>query len=417
MLNEKYSTKQVESLREQAETSKDPYIRRYARCLLRLADGFTRDYVRKEERIDVRTLASLEESFFTNGIDALYARKPRRKSPPGREKPLIKLTAKQREALKDHDDLDIRRKRIILEAEKATTFRQVAKKVRIDHKVVANWIKRFRENGGDIDSLRSKRTGPKPRKAYTQLESLLRLLDQKPEKGRKYHTNASLAAKTGLSEPYVEQLLHGIPHPHRRPEKKTIDDIRRIALKLEREVIKVSEGGPPDGCKARILVKCLKCGDEKLLSAHTIIYDRSRCSKCWRIKPERLSTEERVIDEIEKMIGIKFERRRLPNFFRKYCGKSLQLDGWHKERKIGIEYQGSHHYRPTSYGGGSIKSKSVIEHHERTVVHDKLKRKVCKELGYRLIIVHEIRGEVTEKKIKSACLKALKAADIKPESS
>jgi hypothetical protein len=51
------------------------------------------------------------------------------------------------------------------------------------------------------------------------------------------------------------------------------------------------------------------------------------------------------------------------------------------------------------------------------VIHDKLKRKVCKELGYRLVIVHEIRGEVTDKKIRNACLRALRAADIVPGNS
>jgi len=58
--------------------------------------------------------------------------------------------------------------------------------------------------------------------------------------------------------------------------------------------------------------------------------------------------------------------------------ENLELDIWIPHLRIGIEYQGEQHYKPVSHWGGQ-------EAFEKQVERDKLKRKLCKANGVRLI--------------------------------
>ncbi|NQU63076.1 MAG: hypothetical protein HQ517_02165 [SAR324 cluster bacterium] len=86
-----------------------------------------------------------------------------------------------------------------------------------------------------------------------------------------------------------------------------------------------------------------------------------------------------------------------------YRGKELdglELDVWLPELKIGVEYQGEQHYKVIEHWGG-------VEGLKNRKLNDQKKKKLCKELGYKLIEFkynEDLTEDYVKKKIKGKCL-------------
>lgn len=85
----------------------------------------------------------------------------------------------------------------------------------------------------------------------------------------------------------------------------------------------------------------------------------------------------------EGLFRSKFPRAR-PSWLRGPSGKLLELDGYSKDLKLAFEHQGPHHYRRVRFYGGKAASLSA------TQVRDRLKSRLCRQYGIRLIVVPEL---------------------------
>jgi hypothetical protein len=103
-----------------------------------------------------------------------------------------------------------------------------------------------------------------------------------------------------------------------------------------------------------------------------------------------------------------------PAFLRKATGKNLRVDGYSEKRKIIVEYQGALHNGPVMLPGFKNRDQA-LEKHEKTVENDSLKRKACKENGYTLIEIPEIK-EPSLRYLKPAIISGFRNA-IKPKNS
>jgi hypothetical protein len=104
------------------------------------------------------------------------------------------------------------------------------------------------------------------------------------------------------------------------------------------------------------------------------------CPYCCKLKSEKL-----MIEIFEKLCGYKFPKIR-PNFLKNLeTGKNLELDGYCKELKYGIEYNGIQHNQfHEFFHRGNYEN--FIQQQER----DDLKAQLCKENGITLFIIsHE----------------------------
>lgn len=103
---------------------------------------------------------------------------------------------------------------------------------------------------------------------------------------------------------------------------------------------------------------------------------------------------------MEQLFGKKFRKLRLPSL-KGLGGKSLEIDLYNDELKLGLEHQGAQHF---------IKKKYFGEHRFAGVrEHDKRKRAYCRKNGITLIEIRQV-GEVTpDDELKEAIRKALLA--------
>ncbi len=87
-----------------------------------------------------------------------------------------------------------------------------------------------------------------------------------------------------------------------------------------------------------------------------------------------------------------------------YRGSELQrleLDIWLPEIKVGIEYQGEQHYQVVEHWGGK-------EGLEKRIQNDKKKKRICKQLGYKLI-EFKYSEDLTEELVKKRMATFIKA--------
>lgn len=96
----------------------------------------------------------------------------------------------------------------------------------------------------------------------------------------------------------------------------------------------------------------------------------------------QISVGERMCKKsVEKLTSKKFHKVR-PDFLRNpTTGRSLELDMYNEELKLAVEYNGIQHYKYTSKF-----HKSEIEFIKQQQ-RDKVKKKLCKQHGIKLIIV------------------------------
>lgn len=101
---------------------------------------------------------------------------------------------------------------------------------------------------------------------------------------------------------------------------------------------------------------------------------------------------------MEQLFGIKFIKRRFPAL-KGIGGKSLEIDIYNEELKLGLEHQGAQHFIRKKYFGA--------HRLESTIEHDKRKRAYCKQNGITLIEIRQV-GEVTpDSELKEAIRAAL----------
>jgi len=104
---------------------------------------------------------------------------------------------------------------------------------------------------------------------------------------------------------------------------------------------------------------------------------------------------------MEQLFGRKFRKRRFPKL-KGLGGKSLEIDLYNDELRLGLEHQGAQHF---------IKKKYFGEHRFASVrEHDKRKRSYCRKNGITLIEIRQV-GEVTpDNQLKQTIRAALLAA-------
>jgi hypothetical protein len=95
-------------------------------------------------------------------------------------------------------------------------------------------------------------------------------------------------------------------------------------------------------------------------------------------KYPRTKSEQRVIDIFEKITGKKFPTVN-PKWLR-YKNRTLELDGYNSELGIAVEFSGPLH---TKY----FPNKEPYKKYHERIVKDRLKVKLCRENGVRLIVV------------------------------
>lgn len=123
------------------------------------------------------------------------------------------------------------------------------------------------------------------------------------------------------------------------------------------------------GNKHHVIITCKLHGDFEQTPANHLYFNG--CSKCINYK-----NENECIHIIEELTGLKFTKTK-PKFL-----NGLELDGYNKDTKVAIEYNGRQHYE-------------IVDHFHRDgikdllkqVENDKLKEELCKENNIHLIVV------------------------------
>lgn len=104
-------------------------------------------------------------------------------------------------------------------------------------------------------------------------------------------------------------------------------------------------------------------------SYHEISQDAG-CDKC-----NQFNSESVCISIFEELLGIKFIKDR------PFKNRKLELDGYNKNYKIAVEYNGEHHYKHIKY---FHETKELFDKQQQ---NDKEKQELCKENGILLFVV------------------------------
>ncbi len=119
--------------------------------------------------------------------------------------------------------------------------------------------------------------------------------------------------------------------------------------------------------------KCIKCGYIWETSCGNVYSKKSNCSACSSYKDEK---------ECRKIFKEIFNKEFFPirpKWLMGLKNKPLELDGYCEELKLAFEYNGEQHYKK-SFNYSLEKFKELQN-------RDKLKQKICKTLGIKLIII------------------------------
>jgi len=96
---------------------------------------------------------------------------------------------------------------------------------------------------------------------------------------------------------------------------------------------------------------------------------------------------------MEQLFGVKFVKRRFSDL-KGLGGKSLEIDLYNEELKLGLEHQGAQH---------SIRKKYFGEHrYEGVREHDRRKKVYCAQRGITLIEIHQVGEKTPDDRLKDA---------------
>ena len=96
---------------------------------------------------------------------------------------------------------------------------------------------------------------------------------------------------------------------------------------------------------------------------------------------------------MEQLFGVKFVKRRFSDM-KGIGGKSLEIDLYNDELKLGLEHQGAQHF---------IRKKYFGEHkYDGVREHDRRKKAYCAKRGITLIEIHQVGEKTPDNKLKEA---------------
>lgn len=129
--------------------------------------------------------------------------------------------------------------------------------------------------------------------------------------------------------------------------------------------------------KSRVKVwwKCLDCNHEWMDYISSRNVGKCRCPEC------RLSYGEKTVKSILNKLNIHYIQQYMIK--NNNLNKRLYFDFYLPNKKMFIEIQGQHHYKPTRYGG--ISKEKAIKNLEIQKKNDDFKRKYCKENNIKLL--------------------------------
>lgn len=99
-------------------------------------------------------------------------------------------------------------------------------------------------------------------------------------------------------------------------------------------------------------------------------------------KKRKRSFGEYYIEEFLKYNNINYKKEKIFNKCRSLKNYPLRFDFYLIDHNIIIEFQGIHHFKPVNNG---YRAKRV---HNKTVLHDSIKRKFCKDYNIVLIEIN-----------------------------
>jgi hypothetical protein len=101
---------------------------------------------------------------------------------------------------------------------------------------------------------------------------------------------------------------------------------------------------------------------------------------------------------MQQLFGVKFVKRRFADL-KGIGGKSLEIDLYNEELKLGLEHQGAQHF---------IRKKYFGEHrYDGVREHDRRKKTYCAKRGITLIEIHQVGEKTPDEKLKDAIRKQL----------
>lgn len=178
--------------------------------------------------------------------------------------------------------------------------------------------------------------------------------------------------------PYWYVITRGSGCPKCATNQKLTTALVRRRLKQINPKIKII--GTYSGQYHPLLVQCRRCGHEwsPMWSNLSAGCGCPRCNHPGSVK------ENKIRHILERITKHKFARS-YPNFLRnKTSGRNLELDGYSKTLKLAFEYQGEQHYGLVHFNGSSGDSKKKLARRKSL---DRLKRRLCRRYGVRLLVI------------------------------
>lgn len=171
-------------------------------------------------------------------------------------------------------------------------------------------------------------------------------------------------------------------------DKLSLEDMRSIAVTMGGECL--SKHYTNNSTKLQ-----WKCKNAHIwFAVPASVLNGSWCPECSRGKVERMCKE-----VLEEMFFCEFKKVR-PPWLKANRNHPLELDGYCSELNMAFEYNGDQHYKCIS--GWNTTEADLTSLQER----DKTKKKICKDLGIRLIVIPPIRRP-TKSRVREAVVKEL----------
>ncbi|GGG46960.1 hypothetical protein GCM10011403_00080 [Pseudohongiella nitratireducens] len=374
-----------------------------------LASASSKSAVARKYSMGIKRLIELENTFKKSGIAGIYNFPRKSASVPALKAPLICLSPSEKKELRDivmskaHGRYRLRAE-IVIASSEMHSCRSVGKQVGCDHKTVLRTLSKFAKQG--LEGLKDAKTGCVPGQAA---QTRLRILAERARLDSlgKTCTDEEVAKSLGLSPSYVQLLSGGLQCRSRR-SRLTQLRLEKSAMEVNRTVADLLD--LPLTVDSRIRVVCQFCLKSVEIKASTLVYSKGRCPCNARKKRGLHRTENAVIEEVQRLTGIVFERNVRPDFLYQHTGMRLEADGLCMNKKVVIEYQGEQHFHTARIRG--ISAEAAQKCHDRTVKNDRLKREACQANGFTYVEIGPLNPRNT-RELREACIAALKKVGIR----
>lgn len=178
--------------------------------------------------------------------------------------------------------------------------------------------------------------------------------------------------------PYWYTVTRGSGCPKCATNQKLTTAIVKHKLKRSNPSIKII--GEYFGQFNPLPVLCLRCG-HKWSPMWSNLSAGCGCPQC--NQPGSVK-EQKVRRVLKRLTGCKFPRSYPAFLCNRLSGRGLELDGYSKYLKLAFEYQGEQHYRLVDFNGKGGDSKKKLARRKSL---DRLKRRLCRRYGVRLLVI------------------------------